>query len=357
MPKSAEERGGSGSGGSRAARKRQKKRRQQQKPLIKASDNDKGNEDVEKCKRAKLPVSSKMNESSVCPDKIDDAKDATGLRSPHDILFGGEGIDEVEPAMDRARALLQSLLGANVSVGQFYREYWEKKCLHVARNDVSFFENILSKSDIEDMILNKNMKYGVDLNVTKCDKSERNGDVTRLTLDPLPDSGKIEDAIVAKSTDVWTNFENGCSVRLLCPHLYSPTVHHLLSLLESEFGCMVGANAYLTPGKASQGFSPHYDDIEAIILQLEGKKRWKIYHPVLPLPRDSSRDFNASELSEPIMDVVLEAGDVLYMPRGWIHQAVTLRDNEHSLHLTVSTMVRPFHMISFYFYIYTLTRL
>ena len=34
-----------------------------------------------------------------------------------------------------------------------------------------------------------------------------------------------------------------------------------------------GANVYLTPA-GCQGFSPHYDDINAFVLQLEGEKRW-----------------------------------------------------------------------------------
>jgi len=45
------------------------------------------------------------------------------------------------------------------------------------------------------------------------------------------------------------------------------------------------------------------------------------------------------------MDIVLSPGDLLYMPRGWIHQACTLeggvsksKDDGHSLHLTVSAM-------------------
>ena len=37
---------------------------------------------------------------------------------------------------------------------------------------------------------------------------------------------------------------------------------------------------YLTP-PGTQGFAPHYDDIEAFILQLEGKKHWRLYSPRL----------------------------------------------------------------------------
>ena len=43
--------------------------------------------------------------------------------------------------------------------------------------------------------------------------------------------------------------------------------------------CLIKENfRYLTPPE-TQGFAPHYDDIEAFILQLEGKKRWRVYAP------------------------------------------------------------------------------
>lgn len=78
---------------------------------------------------------------------------------------------------------------------------------------------------------------------------------------------------------------------------------------------------------------------------MEGRKRWKVYAPAKEarLPRVSSEDFTEDDMSamEPVLDVVLEPGDLLYMPRGWIHHAVTLppsQGNEHSLHLTMSAM-------------------
>ncbi|GFO34905.1 bifunctional lysine-specific demethylase and histidyl-hydroxylase no66-like [Plakobranchus ocellatus] len=93
---------------------------------------------------------------------------------------------------------------------------------------------------------------------------------------------------------------------------------------------------YLTP-PGTQGFAPHFDDIEAFILQLEGKKHWRLYSPRSDeevLPRYSSGNFSQSEMKEPILDTVLEAGDLLYFPRGTIHQGDAT--DEHSLHITVS---------------------
>ena len=43
------------------------------------------------------------------------------------------------------------------------------------------------------------------------------------------------------------------------------------------------------------------------------------------------------EPGEPLMDVTMRAGDTLYLPRGWLHQAMT--SDTPSLHLTVGINV------------------
>lgn len=47
-------------------------------------------------------------------------------------------------------------------------------------------------------------------------------------------------------------------------------------------------------------------------------------------------NFDEAEIGEPILEVVLEAGDLLYFPRGFIHQGECLPD-AHSLHITISS--------------------
>jgi lysine-specific demethylase/histidyl-hydroxylase NO66 len=266
------------------------------------------------------------------------------------------------PSKERATAALGYLLApSGMSVGEFYDKYWEKQplCVKAVKDNAPQhrrrFDGFLSLASIRRMLDTKAMYYGRDLNVTRYEKSHKDGVKRRVTLDLLNVKGSgggtsddLDDNFVRTDPEVvWGHYEQGCTIRLLCPHQHADSVHSLLSLFELEFGCMVGANAYLTPPGQSQGFAPHYDDIEAFCLQLEGRKRWKVYAPLNKaerLPRTSSSDYTDDDLKdvEPVLDVILEPGDVLYMPRGWIHQAITLpggeKDKGHSLHLTVSAM-------------------
>ena len=249
-------------------------------------------------------------------------------------------------ATQRASCLLQTIL-APITLEEFYKDYFEKKPLVVpaaSKKAKSRYSDLLSLESIKALTQKHPMYYGRDLNVTKYKKGE-DGVKRRVTLDKLPEEGNYDEeepqGVLVDNAELWSNYESGCTIRLLCPHKYNDAVQSLLSTLELEFQCMVGANAYLTPPRSSQGFAPHYDDIDAYCLQLQGSKRWKVYKPTLELPRTSSEDFTTKDLEEmtPVLDVTLEEGDLLYMPRGWIHQACTLRENNmHSLHLTVSTM-------------------
>lgn len=100
-------------------------------------------------------------------------------------------------------------------------------------------------------------------------------------------------------------------------------------------------SSYFTP-KGSAGFAPHFDDIDAFLVQVEGRKYWKVYAPddtdsIWPLK--SSHNFSKAEMKQREESLVfegwLEAGDLLYIPRGFIHCAHT--DKAHdSLHVTVS---------------------
>jgi len=142
-------------------------------------------------------------------------------------------------------------------------------------------------------------------------------------------------------------YRSGCTVQALQPQQYNHSMWRLTSLLEEYFGCLVGSNCYITPPN-SQGLAPHHDDVDVYILQLEGQKAWKLYEPKMTLPREHSGDFDRRELDEPMMEVELNPGDLLYMPRGIIHEART--SSAMSSHMTISVYQR----FSYYDFLSTL---
>ncbi|KAJ8009306.1 hypothetical protein DPEC_G00087520 [Dallia pectoralis] len=230
---------------------------------------------------------------------------------------------KVSNSRERASKLFQWLIHP-IPSKSFFRDTWEKKPIVVQRQDGgNYYKGLFSTAEFDRILRQEDVQYGVNLDVT----SYTNG--KRETHNP---PGR------ALPFTVWDFYESGCSLRMLNPQAFSSTVWNVLSILQEQFGSMAGANVYLTP-PGTQGFAPHYDDIEAFVVQLEGKKHWRVYSPrsedeVLPVL--SSPNFSQSEIGKPILEVVLEAGDLLYMPRGFIHQGDCLPD-AHSLHITVSS--------------------
>lgn len=224
------------------------------------------------------------------------------------------------------RALKWLLYPTNLDT--FFTDIWEQKPLLVKRDNRNYFKGLFSCKEFDDILRNGNLLFGKNIDITSYvnDKREtHNGD------------GRAYAAVV------WDQFNAGRSIRFLNPQTYSRSVWKLLSILQEFFSSFVGSNVYLTP-RGTQGFAPHFDDIEAFVVQLEGKKKWKVYKPLSPeqtLPNYSSKNFKRNELDghPPLIEVVLEPGDVLYFPRGWIHEAEAA-DDIHSLHITISTYQR-----------------
>lgn len=68
-----------------------------------------------------------------------------------------------------------------------------------------------------------------------------------------------------------------------------------------------------------------------------GKKRWTVYGalPGQELPPASSSDIPRGALPPPALEVTLHPGDVLYLPRGHVHEAHALEAG--SSHVTISS--------------------
>ncbi|HEX2044253.1 MAG TPA: cupin domain-containing protein [Gaiellaceae bacterium] len=137
-------------------------------------------------------------------------------------------------------------------------------------------------------------------------------------------------ADVARVLEQW---EAGATIVLQALHLGWRPVAAFCRDLERSLGHPVQTNAYYTP-RGSQGFAVHHDTHDVFVLQVAGEKRWLVYEPLLELPLKRQRYSPAlGEKGAPTHELTLAAGDTLYLPRGWLHEAET--SGADSLHLTV----------------------
>ncbi len=87
--------------------------------------------------------------------------------------------------------------------------------------------------------------------------------------------------------------------------------------------------------RKQNAFDLHWDRWSVFVVQIAGRKRWKVYRPTLPYPLKHDLTLRAPEPTEaPVWEGVLEDGDLLYMPRGWWHVAVP--EDGLSLHVSFS---------------------
>jgi hypothetical protein len=107
----------------------------------------------------------------------------------------------------------------------------------------------------------------------------------------------------------------------------------LCRTLGAELGHRFQTNLYLTPPNG-KGFSPHWDNHDVFIIQVVGSKDWQIekQRRVLPGTQEKMGD-EGRELRGDVDAFVLEQGDLIYIPRGFVHAASC--GSEPSLHITL----------------------
>jgi ribosomal protein L16 Arg81 hydroxylase len=107
-------------------------------------------------------------------------------------------------------------------------------------------------------------------------------------------------------------------------------------------GWRTAGNAYLSFGGRGT-FGQHWDTHDVFAIQLIGQKRWRVYPPTFPFPLDmhTSESSGAACPTTPVLECVLETGDVLYVPRGFWHHVIPT--DGPSLHLSVGTYAPAVH--------------
>lgn len=219
-------------------------------------------------------------------------------------------------------SLFESLISP-IAPKDFFQDYWEQKPLLIQRSDPSlaaYYQSLFQFADLK-QLCGRGVFYGRDVNFCRCVDGKKK---------VLNKDGKVNYNQLKKDFD-----QKRATIQFHQPQRFKDELWRIQEKLECFFGSLVGSNVYITP-QESQGLPPHYDDVEVFILQLEGEKRWRLYKPTVPLAREYSLE-PEDRIGNPTHEFTLKPGDLLYFPRGTIHQADTPSGVQHSTHITIST--------------------
>lgn len=202
----------------------------------------------------------------------------------------------------------------------FLKEYWEKKVLHISRNDPGYYQKrkLFTLRELDSFL-------GHSLT----------NDEVRLAKSGSTIFPEVEGEDKFSLYQYYETYKAGYTTVIRDLHLCWEPVGEIASALALAFGCSISTHLYATP-EDSQGFTSHWDDHDIFALQLEGEKEWRLYDtgPTLPRYSQGINDYQRQHapLGEPSLIVNLKAGDLLYFPKGVVHEPRTRTCS--SLHLT-----------------------
>lgn len=208
----------------------------------------------------------------------------------------------------------------------FVEKYFEKKVLHIQLGEQrtsTHYENLLTREKLDFFLNEQNVKHptiklvGVDDDFKHTDYVEKSG---RVNVSKL-----------------YKYYGEGATINVVGLHDYLLPLGNLCKSLTMETAHRYQTNIYCTP-KNSQGFQTHYDSHDVIVLQVHGEKDWEIYDNPVKLPLKGVQDFTKN------MDIVpklkqkirLKTGELLYIPRGVMHNARTT--DSSSIHITLGLL-------------------
>ncbi|CAN5747502.1 hypothetical protein BH24ACT14_BH24ACT14_18140 [soil metagenome] len=223
----------------------------------------------------------------------------------------GKQLGGLDLTVDVADGALRRCVG---DVDRFLAQDWTRRP-HVHRGDG--FDDLLSLDDVDYILATmalrapafRLVKAGQPLAQPTYTRPARIG--SRPVAD-LIDVGKVHAA-----------FDDGATIVLQGLHRYWAPLTAFCRDLEATLTQPVQANAYITP-PVSSGLRVHHDGHDVFALQTYGRKQWVAYEPGIDEQQPPAT---------PLMDLQLQAGEALYMPRGAPHAARTV--DAASVHITI----------------------
>ncbi|SNS97777.1 cupin domain-containing protein [Rhodococcoides kyotonense] len=235
----------------------------------------------------------------------------------------------------------RSALGRLISVDErtFADDYWGRKPLLSRASELQeSFDDLMTPAAVDELISHRGVR-------TPFARMAKDGSLLDKSQFTASGGFGAEMTDQLDSAAILSAFADGHTLVLQGLHRLWPPLIDFVRDLVDDIGHPSQVNSYITPA-SSKGFSPHYDVHDVFVLQISGEKRWILHPPVHTHPLSNqpwSDRKNAVEeraIEAPHLDTVLQPGDALYLPRGWIHSAEALGDTTIHLTIGVSSFTR-----------------
>jgi len=211
------------------------------------------------------------------------------------------------------QASLQRLVSP-VTEDEFRSRYWERKPLIIRRNNPNYYGDLFTLQDFDHSVRWAS-GYVKTAEATTKKHAKHTG---------------TEPAALER---VLTDMRDGHTLILDSVQQHNAKLGQMCRMLGQETGSRYQTNIYLTPPNG-KGFSPHWDNHDVFVMQVLGRKHWKVEKGRRILPeREAIIEEDGRELRGEVYDFTLEQGDVVYIPRGFVHAAEC--GSENSLHITL----------------------
>jgi ribosomal protein L16 Arg81 hydroxylase len=199
----------------------------------------------------------------------------------------------------------------------FFEEVYERRPLLISRKDPTYYSQICDIDDFDSLL--QSSATG-----TKFLRLHQKGH----EISPAKWSrGEEIDADA-----VSTFFANGATIIINGANRFFPRLASFCNNVERQMRFAVQPNIYITPA-GTRGFDRHYDDHDVFIMQIFGVKNWRLYGSPVELPSRTQKHEWGKYDSWPAKETfTLEPGDMLYIPRGHLHDADTTA--EAAMHIT-----------------------
>ncbi len=228
---------------------------------------------------------------------------------------------------------------APIKKQQFFNQYYDKKWLHIKASTMKkdYFSQLMSWQQLTEIC---NMSHIWNSNNMKLVLDRQIIPPVEYCISPMTGNTHMRIGsnfeMIPEPQMIMQWLQKGASLVLDGIDSLTPSLREFSDMLEDSFDARAQSNLYYS-AKRHKAFDSHCDTHDVLAVHLIGKKVWNLWqnresHPInhSDFKRWSQGKIDHAK-GKKYTQVCMEPGDILYIPRGWYHDALT--NDDYSVHI------------------------